>query len=242
MIKRQATTLSVLLAATLFCGQVTAQQAEPAKAPPTKETTAETSAEDAARKIQEFYAKTSDYQASFEQTYHDLAAGSKKSSIGRVYFKKPGMMRWDYKNAKTPKQIEKLYVSDGKSFWVYEYQFKQVFKQCLKDSQLPTSLAFLMGTGDLLSEFDVSYSKESTKNAPQLRLVPKEPTSKYKELRFTVDPKTWQVTRTAIYDPYGNMNEIVFTSARVNKNLPKSGFDFKVPKGARVLNPQQQCP
>jgi outer membrane lipoprotein carrier protein len=201
---------------------------------------AKVSAEEVAKRVQAFYSQTKDYQSSFRQTYHDLAAGKKKVSVGRVYFKKPGKMRWDYKKANA-KKPDKLYVSDGSSFWVYEYEFKQVFKQCLKDSQLPTSLSFLMGTGDLLDEFNVSFAKDSTKKTPRLRLVPKKPTSKYKELRFALDPETYQVVQTTIYDPYGNKNVIEFTRARVNKNLPDRGFDFKVPKGARVLNPQQKC-
>ena len=196
-------------------------------------------AQDAAKRIQQFYAQTKDYQAKFTQTYHDLAAGSKKVNHGTVYFKKPGKMRWDYmKTGGTP---DKLYVSDGSSFWVYEYDFKQVFKQCLKDSQLPTSLSFLMGEGDLLKEFDIEHTKASTAAKPQLKLTPKEPTPNYKELRFTLDPQTYQVIRTEIYDPYGNKNEIEFQKVQVNKNLPDKGFDFKVPKGARVLNPQQKC-
>lgn len=201
----------------------------------------ELSATDVAKRVQAFYSETKDYQASFTQTYHDLAAGSKKVNLGKIYFKKPGKMRWDYMNSDNPKKREKLYVSDGSSFWVYEEEFKQVFKRCLEDSQLPTSLSFLMGEGDLLEEFNVSYAETSTPKEPRLRLVPKEPTSKYKELQFTVDPDTYQVTQTTIYDPYGNKNVIDFEHARVNKNLPDKGFDFKVPKGARVLNPQQKC-
>ncbi len=193
-----------------------------------------------AERIQEFYGKTGDFQADFVQTYHDLAAGSAKVNRGKVYIKKPGKMRWDYK--KDTGKPDKLYVSDGKDFWVYEYDFKQVFKQCLKNSQLKTSLAFLMGEGDLLEDFDVRFATDSSKAKPKLRLKPKKPTAKYKELEFTVDPKTYQVTRTILFDPYGNMNEIVFSKPRVNKNLPDSGFDFKPPKGSRVLNPQQDCP
>lgn len=204
-----------------------------------KSATEAPAADEAARRVQAFYAQTKDYQAKFTQTYHDVAAGDKKVNTGQVYFKKPGKMRWDY--AKADGARDKIYVSDGTSFWVYEYDFKQVFKQCLKDSQLPTSLSFLMGTGDLLKEFDVEFTDKSTAKVPQLRLTPKSPTPSYKELRFTLDPETYQVMRTVIYDPYGNMNEINFSKVEVNKNLPDSGFDFKVPKGARVLNPQENC-
>lgn len=220
-----------VIAAALAAGSVNAGAQD--AAPTAKET---------AKKVQAFYKTTKDYQADFTQTYNDLAAGTAKASKGKVYFKKPGRMRWDYKKASDPKKMEKLYVSDGSKFWVYEYDFKQVFKQCLKESQLPTSLSFLMGQGDLLKEFKVTFASNSTDSAPKLRLVPKTKTSKYKQIIFTVNPKTYQVEKTELFDPYGNSNLIEFKNAKVNKNLPDRGFDFVPPKDARVLNPLKQCP
>ncbi len=203
---------------------------------------AQDSATDVTKKVQAFYKQTKDYHAKFTQTYKDLAAGSSKVSGGTVYFKKPGRMRWIYRDTKNPKITDKEYISDGSKFWVFEHEFKQVFKQCLKDSQLPSSLSFLMGQGDLLKTFNVTFSDKSTKDAPQLKLLPKKKTSMYKEVRFTINPKTFQVDKTEIFDPYGNSNEIVFIDSKINKNLPDSGFAFTVPKSARLLNPQKQCP
>ncbi len=194
-----------------------------------------------AENIQTFYRSTTDFQSKFTQTYTDVAAGDKKVSYGRVYFKKPGKMRWDYTKTKGSKKRDKIYVSDGNAFWIYETEFQQVFKQCLSESQLPTSLRFLMGEGDLLKEFTVAFTPKSTTTLPRLRLTPKEATSKYKAIEFEVNPTTYQVLRTTIFDPYGNTNEIVFEEALVNRKLPDSGFEFKVPKGAREINPQKTC-
>lgn len=194
-----------------------------------------------AENVQTFYRSTADFQAKFTQTYTDVAAGDKKVSAGRVYFKKPGKMRWDYYKGKDPKKRDKIYVSDGNAFWIYETEFQQVFKQCLNESQLPTSLRFLMGEGDLVKEFDVAFAKGSTAQRPMLRMTPREATSRYKAIEFEVDPKTFQVLKTTIFDPYGNTNEIVFDAALVNRKLPDSGFEFKVPKGAREINPQKTC-
>ena len=199
------------------------------------------SAEDVAKRIQKFYKKTEDFQSDFKQIYTDVAAGEKKKNWGKVYFKKPGKMRWDYYNSDELGKRKKTLVSDGKVFWVYELEFQQVFKQCLADSKLPTSLKFLMGQGDLLKDFDVSFSDDSTEKNPELVLEPKEPTPKYKKVHFQVDPETFQVDKTTVFDPYGNTNEIHFQSTKLNKNLPDSGFEFEPPKGARLLNPQKDC-
>lgn len=204
----------------------------------------ELSASDVAEKMQNFYDTTSDFQASFKQVYTDLAAGESKKSYGKVYIKKPGKMRWDYyKENKGGKQkLEKNMVSDGKIFWVYEHEFKQVFKECLATSKLPTSVTFLMGQGNLLESFDASFDTASSKDKPVIKLIPKTATSQYKELQFVVDGKTFQVLKTTIFDPYGNTNEIIFDKVKFDQNLPDKGFDFKPPKDARLLNPQQECP
>ncbi len=203
----------------------------------------ELSPEAVAQKMQSFYDTTADFQASFKQVYTDLAAGESKKSYGKVYIKKPGKMRWDYyKESKGKQKPEKAMVSDGKVFWVYEYEFKQVFKECLASSKLPTSVTFLMGEGNLLESFDVSFEKSSSEAKPVIKLVPKKPTSQYKELHFVVDGKTFQVLKTTIFDPYGNTNEIVFSKVKFDQNLPDKGFSFKPPKDARLLNPQKECP
>lgn len=201
----------------------------------------EMSAEDVAERIQEFYKETEDFQAEFHQVYHDVAAGEKKRNYGKVYFKKPGKMRWDYYKDEELDKRKKTLVSDGEVFWIYELEFKQVFKKCLANSQLPTSLKFLMGEGDLLEDFDVSFSDGSTAEEPELVLKPKEPTPKYKKVHFQVDPETFQVDKTTVYDPYGNTNEIDFRETKLNKNLPDSGFEFEPPEGARLLNPKKDC-
>ena len=206
-----------------------------------QDTNADLSAEDFAERVQHFYGQTEDFQAGFLQSYTDVAAGQTKQSRGRVYFKKPGMMRWDYYDPRDDDRRDRVLVSDGSMFWIYEFEYQQVFRQCLGDSQLPTALRFLMGQGDLLEEFEVELADESTAQSPVLELTPKEPTSAYRMLRFELDPETYQVSKTTIFDPYGNTNAIDFRGIRVNRNLSASSFEFEVPEGARELNPQKRC-
>lgn len=231
--------MALALALLIPASSAVAQQ--PAKGDDPKPAAAQLTAAQITEKMQAFYNSTADFQATFKQTFTEVAAGDKKVSIGRVYFKKPGKMRWDYYDAKDPKTRTRIMVSDGSAFWIYEPKFKQVFKQCLSGSKLPTSIRFLMGQGDLNKEFNITLTKKSTPQLPELSLIPKTPTSKYKELRFVVDPGTFQVLKTTVYDPYGNTNEIVFKNPLLNKNLPNTGFVFTQPKDARLLTPKEDC-
>ncbi len=201
---------------------------------------AEMSANDYAERVQHFYGQSEDFQAAFLQTYTDVAAGDAMRSRGRVYFKKPGMMRWDYYQSDS-EQRDRMLVSDGSTFYVYEFEYQQVFRQCLEDSQLPTALRFLMGEGELLDEFDVELADDSTADRPVLELTPKEPTSEYTQLTFVLDPDSYQVSKTTLHDPYGNTNQIDFRHSRVNSGLDTAGFEFETPDGARELNPEKRC-
>lgn len=228
---RQALGLALGLALLFIAGGATAQESD----------SEAMSAEEVAERVQRFYAETDDFQANFVQTYTDVAAGEANHSRGRVYFKKPGMMRWDYYQPNDDEARDRVLVSDGTTLWIYEFEFQQVFKECLSESQLPTSLSFLMGQGDLLEEFDVELADDSSASTPVLELTPKEATSHYRMLRFELDDETFQVSKTIVYDPYGNTNEIDFQNTQVNRNLPDSGFEFEPPEGARLLNPEKQC-
>src|SRR5262249_43161783 len=105
-------------------------------------------------KMQKFYERTQDFKADFRQVQTDKVFGRKRVFDGTVKFKKPGKMRWDYK---TPEK--KLFVSDGKTLWLYEPEDNQAFKQSLTDSALPTAVTFLSGQGKLEKEFDVTMAE-----------------------------------------------------------------------------------
>jgi outer membrane lipoprotein carrier protein len=203
------------------------------------------SAEQIADKIQKFYTDIKDYQARFEQVFTDPAKGKETRSGGRVYFKKPGKMRWDYVVEEGgAKALQKVLVSNGSEFTIYEAAHNQYYRQCLNDSKLPTALRFLMGSGDLKSEFNIALIKSADAGTRTLEMTPKQSAGKYKKLVFVVDALTWSVRETIVYDPYGNTNRIIFHKPLVNKNLPDAGFDFKPPATAQPLGGAKdlKCP
>lgn len=193
--------------------------------------------------IQAFYKSTSDYQASFEQIFTDTAAGDSTTKGGRVFFKKPGMMRWDYLDRSGAKTVlEKVLVSDGKAFTIYEPAVNQYFRKCLKDSTLPTALSFLVGEGELQQDFTPKLLKAKRAGTYEVEMTPKRSSGQYKKIVFIVDAVTFAVQETVIFDPYGNTNRLVFSKPLVNKKLPASGFDFPPPQGARpVGNVDVKC-
>jgi len=186
-------------------------------------------------KMQGFYKSTFDYQARFEQIYTDMAAGESKTTGGRVFLKKPGKMRWDYldKGKGDKVSVKKVMVSNGSAFTIYEPEFNQFFRQCLKDSQLPTALSFLMGKGEMGKEFTPKLVSSKLPDTLAVEMTPKRSSGKYKKLVFVISDKTFAVQEAQIFDPYGNKNTLRFLAPLVNKQLPDQGFDFTAPEGAR---------
>jgi outer membrane lipoprotein carrier protein len=188
-------------------------------------------------RMQRRYDQAKDFRARFSQNYSRAAVNRSTVSTGTVAFKKPGRMRWDYE-----KPEPRMFVSNGQVLWLYEPTEKQAFKQELKNSQLPAALAFLMGKGKIVDEFDVAFAKDAKHGRPgdyRLALTPKQPQSSYKSILFVVDPKEFLVRETLLIDPQGNTNHFVFDDMVVNDKVPDTLFKWTPPAGVRVVDTGQ---
>ncbi|MBI3072029.1 MAG: outer membrane lipoprotein chaperone LolA [Deltaproteobacteria bacterium] len=186
-------------------------------------------AEGVVEKVQGFYEKTRSFSATFRQVYTYKVYKRKQISSGRVYFKKPGLMRWDYL-----KPTKKEFVADGKTLWIYQADENQVTEQEFRADRLSSSVSFLWGKGKLAEEFDIKAG-EPLGGLDVLELVPKKSESHFKKLYFHVDRETGRVMKTIVFDPVGNTNEMTFSRIEENPALKPSLFTFRIPKNANVI-------
>jgi len=176
-------------------------------------------------RVQRFYERTSDFTASFEQTYAYKALRRKVVSRGRVSFKRPGKMRWDYA---TPR--EKRFIVDGRDLWVYTPEDRVAMRQ--RDfamDALSASITFLWGKGRLADEFSIELRGKDL-----LVLTPLKAQAAFKRVRLQVDVETGQVLRSWVEDGQGNVNRMVFTDVKLNPGVPDSDFAFTPPAGVSV--------
>jgi outer membrane lipoprotein carrier protein len=180
-----------------------------------------------ARKVQAYYERTKDLEASFAQTYVYAGFGRRQTSSGTLRVKKPGMMRWDYE-----KPAPKIVAVKGTRLVQYEPEENQAFVDERFDaSAMSAAVTFLLGTGDLLREFDVAID-----GAGALVLTPKEPDPRVESIALSVGADG-EVTATRVVDGSGNVNEIRFSSVKRNRGLADAAFEVKLPKGVRLLAP-----
>ncbi len=195
-----------------------------------------TTGQEVLNEIQKRYEKTSDFEASFIQEYVGKGMRPSSRGEGKVYFKKKGMMRWDYT---VPNQ--KL-VSDGHTLWYYQPEEKQVLvsdvSSVLKER---TPLAFLAGEGNLSRDFNFLNLNESVAEKEDnyvIELAPKESMGALSKLGLTVDKKTYTVLQADVFDGLGNLTRTRFINIKMNVGVSQSFFQFVAPPGTEVIKMQ----
>ena len=187
--------------------------------------------------IQTRYERTDDMEAGFVQEYIGKVMKTPQKGEGKVYLKKKGMMRWDYR---VPNQ--KL-ISNGSTLWFYQPDENQVFvsdvEKVLKEK---TPLAFLAGEGDLSRDFKLLNFNEAISQKEEnyiVELAPKEQNPVLAKLVLTVDKKTYYVVQADVVDGLGNVTRTRFMDIKTNAALPNSLFNFTIPSGTEVLKMQE---
>jgi outer membrane lipoprotein carrier protein len=185
-------------------------------------------------KVQGHYETITDIQAQFEQEYINKSLNRIKKAEGTVYFKKSGMMRWEYR-----RPVRQEIVSNGSAIWHYQPEDNQVIVGELSNTvRAKISSAFLSGEGDIRRDFRIlSPQGESTREGSSyvLELVPVEPQADVQRLILRIDPKQYLIVQTDIYDAFENVNRIRFSRIKINRNLQDSLFTFVIPPGTQVL-------
>jgi len=184
-----------------------------------------------ARRVQAFYAQTKDFSAGFRQHYTYVAIGRVEESEGVVQVKKPGRVRWDY--AKPDRRT--LYIED-RTLWIWrpDDQEAQV-KRDFGGEQLSSAFTFLWGKGNLLKDFSPRAvpAPEGLPKGDALELTPIKAMPGIEKLLFVV-ARDGQVLASVVTNPQGDINQIVFTAAKIDQGLSDSLFHFAPPKGAYV--------
>ena len=191
------------------------------------------SKEEIVRRLQKKYEETVDLTADFVQETEVKALGKKVGYTGRVYFKKPSRMRWDYSAPKG-----QTIVADGKFLWFYQPEEKQVIKTPLDSGFRPSlPVSFLVGLGNLEKDFLIQLLPEDEKvQGDQLKAVPRLGDSGLGELELVVDRKSSEIVEARIKDLAGNLTRIRLSHHQRQVGIKETLFRFKVPTGVDVVD------
>lgn len=182
--------------------------------------------------MQRRYESVSTIRGDFEQTYR--APGVEQIESGSFALKKPGLMRWEYR-----KPEEKLFVADGKEFFLYVPGDRQVTVQPFSLSDMRhTPLEFFFGAADFSASFIPSWDAEfkpKSGGSAMIRLTPRKIQPEYSFLVLELDRKSFEIRGMVVREPGGNTSRFAFTNLAVNGKMKPGDFQFKAPKGVEVV-------
>jgi outer membrane lipoprotein carrier protein len=176
--------------------------------------------------------------ADFTQVYRSVGLGQEVTERGRIFVRRPGLMRWDYREP------------DRKAFLVEAVPDAEGLVETL--SYLPADLTavrgrlavaeaphlqLLLGQGSLDDVFavgDVRLKEPRDAGARHLRLVPRRPLQSVEVAYLEVDEKSLAVSRLLLVDALGNESDLVLERVREGVRIKDSVFDTRLPPGVTV--------
>ena len=183
--------------------------------------------------IQEQYQSIQSFSGHFVQTSYRNNTESVRRAEGLVSYKRPGKMRWLYE---VPE--EQLLVTNGETLWLFDPLLENVTIQKLEKLTDGTALSFLLGLGDLQTDFkprEISLVLLDSLADLIVELKPKKTTANLSFIQLAVDPKTYNLQKIALMDQQGNYRTIKLELMSYNIELGENLFEFNVTQDMDVI-------
>ncbi|MBN1224864.1 MAG: outer membrane lipoprotein carrier protein LolA [Candidatus Aminicenantes bacterium] len=195
-------------------------------------------AEDIALRVERKLHSFETFQAEFEQFYYSSTISVPLHERGKLYFKNPGMMKWEYQDPE-----EKVFLIKDGIFWDYNKEEEQLIKYSIAEEGENTEIiALLSGQMKLLDTYDVDYSPFPTENeySKQIKLTPKDEEFADSFLLLEIDEKNWLILKIISFDWTGNKTEFHFKKFKTNISLATDTFDIKIPPGTEIIENREK--
>ncbi len=179
-------------------------------------------------RVQATYRDVNDLTADFVQQSY-IEGFDAKSFKGKLFLKKPGMVRWDY-----TRPVKQNIVINGDKIILYFHEQKQAIIQ--KASAHPDAEP-AMGLLSNIEKWEESFSvkgEDPSGDFFRLKLTPKTMTM-VKEVIVEVDKETYYIKKLILFENSGNRVSFSFSGITFNSGIKGSLFDFKIPGGTEVL-------
>jgi len=150
-------------------------------------------------------------------------------ATGKMFVKRPGMMRWEYE--KPEKQVV---ITDGENLWIYRPGDNQVMVgKAPEFFGTGKGATFLSDIRIIRRNFYVSIIKDKD-GYILLDLLPKQKKADVARIYISISKKDYEISRIGINNSYGDETVIDLIESQFVTS-PDSAFSFKIPKGAEVI-------
>jgi outer membrane lipoprotein carrier protein len=173
--------------------------------------------------------------ARFRQEVPLQNVGVVRKASGRVYFRRPLRMRWDYR---TPG--EQLFLSDGRYFYFRPPDSSRAFRRPIDEEGLggKIPLLLLFGKGDITQYFRVEEERVvPDRKETVLRLVPKgDGAPEVRRVDLVVEEADLTIREVHLYDRLGGENHLYLDDVVIDPALPADLFRFQDSPGVEVVD------
>lgn len=179
--------------------------------------------------LQAWLDDTEDLEGAFRQSLMSGALGSGLEERGRLYVKRPGRMRWDYREPD-----RKVAIVDGDRTWLFVAEEDQLYLGRLGEHG--ALLPALMAADRRLSEwFDAELLAPSDDGVIRLRLTPKGEEESFESVTVGLRPSDHAIESAEVLDAAGNRMLYRFSKMRRNTGVPDGLFAFEPPAGTSIV-------
>ena len=180
----------------------------------------------------EHYNHLKTLKAEFTEIYQ--GPGVSRTESGTLWLKKPGRMRWDYRQPR-----EKLFLTDSHTAFFYVPGERQARRTPLKNlDDIRSPLRYLLGKTRLQKELEgLSLAPDLTpakKGDSVVRGIPKGMKDRISEVVLEISP-SFQIDRILIREVDGTTTDFQFSNPEENVPVQDSMFHFSPPAGVEVI-------
>ncbi|MGD2074736.1 MAG: outer membrane lipoprotein chaperone LolA [Gammaproteobacteria bacterium] len=177
--------------------------------------------------VAEYFAGLNTFEAEFDQTVLDSNDELVQASEGRVWIRRPGRFRWDYR---TP--YRQLIVADGERLWTYDEDLEQATVEPVDEALSSTPAMLLSGFRPL--EEVVRWADAGRREGLRwYRLDPKENDAAVEEVNIGFQDRRLAVIE--VRDGFGNHTRIQFSDIERDQPIDDDRFRLQLPPGTDVI-------
>jgi outer membrane lipoprotein carrier protein len=188
------------------------------------------------REVDRHYDRLESLRSAFTETY--VGPGVSRSESGTLWLKKPGRMRWEYRQPR-----EKLFLTDNKNAYFYVAGENYAHRTPLnKIDDIRSPLRYLLGKTRLEKELDaLSLAPDVSPIQPGntvLRGVPKGMKDRFSDVLLEISP-AHQIVRIVVHGIDGTTTDFRFTQLEENVPVQDSFFHLQLPSGVTIIEDNQ---
>ena len=182
--------------------------------------------------IENRYNRARTVEVLFQQTYSAPRRGP-KTEAGQLFLRKPGRMRWQY-----TAPAGKLFVSDGKYFYLYTPSANRVERTKVKESDdMRAPLAFLLGRLDFQRDFRKFITRQRGSDL-SITAEPRSDSAPFTQVEFRVGP-AFEIRELEVTGLDNSVMLYRFENEKLNPPLSDKLFRFQPPPGAEIVEEAQ---